>query len=70
MSHSPRVTIKWMVDEDTPIEGVKGIDSETVHVDDLVRWARKRRRAIRRDIQRGYDMLDRQAAEEAAERQA
>jgi hypothetical protein len=65
MSDGPRITIKWNFDGSAPFKGVSGVDSESVPVDDLVRWARKRRRALRRDIKRGYAARDRKDADKS-----
>jgi hypothetical protein len=51
--NSPRVRLAWLLEEGVLIEGVKGVDAEWVEVDHLVRWARKRRRGLRRDMKRG-----------------
>jgi hypothetical protein len=51
--HDALVRIQWSLDDDVPIEGVRGIDSDYVRVRDLVKWARRRRRQLRRDIRKG-----------------
>lgn len=45
-----RVRIDWMLHEDVPVEGVRGIKGEYVRLEDLVKWARRRRKKLRRDI--------------------
>jgi hypothetical protein len=66
----PYVIIKWNLGDNVPVEGVSGIDSERVPLRDLVKWARKNRRRLRRNIRRGYvaaDARDRKREKEQAE---
>ena len=60
MRVTPYVSIRWSLDADTPIEGIRGIDSERVPVKDLVRWAKSRRKELRRGIKRAYDLAERE----------
>ena len=48
--HDPHINIKWSLGEDFTADGVIGIDSEKVYVDDLVKWAKKRQKALRKGI--------------------
>jgi hypothetical protein len=52
--HNALVRIRWSLDDEVLIEGVCGIDSDYVRVRDLVKWARRRRRQLRRDIRKAY----------------
>ena len=57
----PRLRITWEVDPESEagFDGVTGIDFEVVPISDLVRWARMRRRRLRRAM-KDFDRRARQ----------
>lgn len=42
-----------MVEDGVPLTGVRGVDYEMVPVEDLVKWAKRNRRRLRRDLKHG-----------------
>ena len=61
-----RIYIDWAVASDVRIEGVSGVKGTSIDIEDLVRWARKERKRLRRDIKRGHERDAREAAKREA----